>query len=229
MKKLALPGLIALLALVATLAACTAADDASDGDDQDGGATKQEASSTDVCHKQNALCAWIGTGMCQIMNEPAVGGGVYKVEKIELAIEEAAPYYDPNETVRPRTVAYITMVLTAHIWGKQVDRFTGRLGLNDECIGVEDESYYHVGDEVILTLYPDSDSGTYKVFGWCVQNQSSAPNGKAMYGCIGWNNGLTLSEMQAVFDKAKKPDGTYDCTIPEGQCDYWLNPKDGGT
>ncbi|MBI5528335.1 MAG: hypothetical protein HY897_18550 [Deltaproteobacteria bacterium] len=205
-------------------------DDASmDGGETDGAAPMEEASTTDVCHHQENLCAWRDKNMCLIMNDDAVGGGVYEVAKIELATEDAAPYYRPDGEKQPRTVAYITMVLTAHIWGQQVDSFKGRLALNDECnLGVEDESYYAVGDEVILTLYPDSDSGTYKVFGWCMQVYMLNEQGKASYGCIGLWDGITVPEIQAVFEKAEMPDGTYDCTIPEAQCDYWQNPPDGG-
>jgi len=229
----------ALLSLPLFLAACNVANEDPDGGTAldggmdggaDGGASMEEVSTTDVCGKKTPLCAWRDKNMCLIMDDTAVGGGVYKVEKIELTTENSAPYYNPEQEKRPRTVAYITMVLTAHIWGQHVDGFKGRLALNDDCnLGVEDESYYTVGDEIVLTLYPDPDTGTYRISGACMQVYVLNEQGKASYGCIGFPSGLTVPEIQAVFEKAKLPDGTYDCAIPEGQCDYWRNPPDGGT
>lgn len=234
-----------VLALALMLASCNVSNEAADngvtidsgldgstldGGDQDGAATRWEASSTDVCHKRSAICGWHNTGMCQIIYGDAVGGGIYKVKKIELTKEEASPYYgSQGEHVKLRTVAYVTMSLSAYMWGKRVEEFIGRIGLNDECIGLEDESYYGTGGEVVHTLYPDPTSGSYMLFGWCVETYPNRGDGKGSYGCIARPNGATISELQAIFEKAKKPDGTYDCTIPEGQCDYWLNPKDGGT
>jgi hypothetical protein len=215
-------------ACVLLLCACSSDGGPAGAGGSDAGGGWHEIESTDLCHSQGALCAFEYNGMCEIMKNGAVGGGIYKVEKIEASSvmmpDDAGTAYPPVK----RTVARITLSLSAYIWGRKVDSFTGRLLLNDNCQDwIEDESIYFVEGESVITLYPDADTGTYKLSDRCVNPYYGASGGKVFYGCIGWRDGISVEEMQSVFDKAKKPDGTYDCTIPEGQCGYV--PQDGGT
>jgi hypothetical protein len=197
-------------------ASCTEPDVTDDAGTADSGPRMIEVSTTGYCYSEEPMCAWSFEGMCQIMARNAEGGGLYHVDRIRLNRETAKVWWDDYpDTARSTLVAYVDMTLETHIWGKRLDSLTAKTIVNEDCnTWIEDWTSYSVGDRLIVTLWYDDDLGAYVLQESCMDIYFLR-NGKASYGCLG---PATIPEIQAIFEKARRPDGTYDCSIPEGQC-----------
>lgn len=189
----------------------------------DSGYSMSEVDTTNLCHNTAGICGW--GNLCRNDMVYGIGGGVYRVEKVELNDEKAVVLWDETHTPRDSTVAYISMSLVAPFWGSTPDTLTAKRVINTDCNqGSEDESYYTVGDEIAFTLRKDEQWPDYFFAPDCLYEQYlDKQKGTVVYDCIGRSEGgFTVEKIQSIFASAKNADGTYDCAKVLGTCDsYW--------
>jgi len=205
------------LLMVGTLGALAAAACAS-------GYHMTEVDTTNLCSNKASICAWGMMCNKETNQFGGLGGGVYRVEKVELNDEKADVLWDETQAPIDATVAYITMSLVASFWGNTPDSITAKRVVNPDCVGIEDESYYTVGDEIAFTLYKSEQWPEYINAPDCLEGQYlDTQKDTVVYDCIGRSEGgFTVEKIQSIFTGAKNTDGTYDCAKVLGTCDsYW--------